>query len=85
MSRSIWKGFYINFTFKHHKNNKNNQIYLKRNSIIPRSLNGFQVLVYNGFNFISLNIKSFMVGYKAGSFIFTKKEFKFKKNLLRKR
>lgn len=67
--------------------NKNKPIYIKNRNltIIPEYTN-LIFYVYNGKTFLKLNIKSKMVGFKFGEFVFTRKrhQFKVKKNKKKK-
>jgi small subunit ribosomal protein S19 len=82
MSRSKWKGPYVNL--KHttllNKNKKTQQIItITRNSeIIPRFL-GSNFKVHNGKNYNEVLVTEAMIGHKFGEFSFTIAKFAFKK------
>jgi small subunit ribosomal protein S19 len=80
MSRSIWKGSYIDDTLfnKVQLNDKN--IYTKsRNSVITELFLGKSIFVYNGMMYYKLLITENMLGKKLGEFILSKKKVVFKK------
>lgn len=90
MSRSIWKGPFINFDkFKlvikkknKQKIKKVKQIFLKtfsRSSTILPVLVNRLIAVYNGRRFIKMLITNDMVGCKLGEFSLTRRFFKFTK------
>jgi len=70
MSRSKWKGPYIN---------KNNLL-SKNITITPTHINSL-LNIHNGFKNIKLKINQKMVGKKIGEFISTRKTFYFKTKL----
>jgi len=77
MSRSIWKGPFLDKSlFNNLFNNKNKKIWSRR-SIISASMVGTYVLIYNGKLFKRVLITRDHVGFKYGSFsttrIFTQK------------
>lgn len=76
MSRSKWKGPYIN------KNLFNNQFEIKTTSrsseIIPTFV-GQTFLIHNGKTFTKILVTEEMVGHKLGEFVFSRKKFFFKK------
>lgn len=79
MSRSVWKkGFFESFFFKQVKTKKSFYIWSRR-SVIPQSLIGFTVFVYNGKIFRKLKISRDKVGFKFGFFISTRNRFVVKK------
>ena len=78
--RSSWKGAFVNpiiyphFVESKSKKFKNkNVIVCSRDSAILDCMVGKTLSIYNGLKYMPLLIKSSMVGFKAGSFIFTKK------------
>jgi small subunit ribosomal protein S19 len=85
MSRSLWKGPFIKglilkqvkTSFISKKNSKIIKIF-SRNSVIFPSFVGFNFEVYNGFKFVTLEIKEPMIGFKFGEFVFTRKKLKHK-------
>lgn len=74
--RSKWKGVYLNpkflLTFEDNNNNKNIQVW-SRNSAITDGMVGKTLSVHNGRNFTPIFITGGMLGYKLGSFVFTKR------------
>lgn len=82
MSRAAWKGpFLTNFLLR--KNLKQNSKIWFRGSVIPYSLIGQNVLVYNGKIFKKLFISREKVGYKFGEFCSTR-VFNINKKFLKK-
>lgn len=84
MSRSKWKGFYIDkFLFNQKFIELTRKKIWSRKSTIPSFLIGKDVYIHNGNKFIKINITREKVGYKFGEFAltrkFTKKEKKNKK------
>ena len=82
MPRSIWKGPFIDqVLYKKIKNQNfqnNLKLWSRRSVILPQFENKiFQI--YNGNKFISLVVKSEMIGHKFGEFIPTRKNFSYKK------
>ena len=83
MSRSKWKGPYINVknindilnVKKHHQN----ILEASRNSEIIPSFLGLTFNVYNGKNFMDVTVTNDMIGHKFGEFSFTRSKFTFKK------
>lgn len=80
MSRSIWKGPYIDshiLKFNHEIVNKSiSKKVIKiwsRNSIILPNFVGLKIQIYNGKKFFPLKIISEMVGHKFGEFAPTRK------------
>jgi small subunit ribosomal protein S19 len=87
MSRSKWKGFFINNSLINPKKSKINT--WSRSSVISEALLGKKVNVYNGKVFKQINITREKLGYKLGEFSFTRivkervkknKKIKIKKN-----
>jgi len=80
MSRSKWKGSYIDTKLLKTKNKKKQKILLgSRNSQIIRKFLGLNFNVYNGKNYVELIISENMIGHKFGEFSFTRAKFTFKK------
>lgn len=81
MSRSKWKGPYINL--KQLKNinflKKQNIYVISRNSLIIPKFLGMTFKIYNGKTYNELLIIDSMIGHKFGEFIFTRARFSFKK------
>jgi small subunit ribosomal protein S19 len=85
MTRSLWKGpFICNFILKQVYKQKNQTVFKlikvwSKNSMIFPSFVGLNFEVYNGKQFILLNVKENMIGAKFGEFISTKKLAKHKR------
>jgi len=82
MSRSLWKGPYIEPSLykKLLSNNlKNNLKIRNRQSFILPQFENKIFQIYNGKIFISLLIKENMIGHKFGEFISTRKNFFYRK------
>ena len=72
MSRSIWKGPFLDKSlFKNFSENKNKKIWSRR-SIISASMIGAYVSIYNGKIFKRVLITREHVGFKYGSFATTR-------------
>lgn len=83
MSKSKKKGLFINiFLLKAVILNKNNKSIIKTlsrsSTIFPEMLNS-TIGVYNGRIFIPLYIDNYIIGYKLGQFILTRKFISHKK------
>lgn len=73
MTRSLWKGPFIDPVFyKKAKENKNFKIWC-RSSVIPSSLIGETVFVHNGKEFKRILITREKTGFKFGEFSFSRK------------
>ena len=81
MSRSKWKEVFIKKSLLKSiiKSNKSKIRTWSRGSTIVSSLIGIQLEIYNGKEFIELDIKEEMVGHKLGEFIPTRVKFSYKK------
>jgi small subunit ribosomal protein S19 len=81
MSRSTWKGVFIQKSLLKNikKPNKSKIRTWSRGSTIIPSLIGIQLEIYNGKEFIELNVTEEMVGHKLGEFIPTRIKFSYKK------
>jgi small subunit ribosomal protein S19 len=93
MTRSIWKGFYVNNNIiqltkkrkKFSKKNKEKSIkIMSRNSTIIEPLVGQKVQIYNGKQFFWKTIRKEMIGHKFGEFSYTRKKYEYKKNKKKK-
>jgi len=71
MTRSLWKGYFLNNYLLKEINKKNKKIWC-RNSSIPSFLMGQMVLVHNGKDFRKVLITREKVGFKFGEFVFTR-------------
>lgn len=82
MSRSKWKGPFINIKlFDDINNNSQNLIKtVSRHSEIIPGFIGLDFDVYNGKTFLKVKVTEEMVGFKFGEFTPTRKKFSFKKN-----
>lgn len=80
MSRSKWKGLYVDPILWQQINSKKKELnFFTRNScIIPQFVN-LNIKVHNGKSFINLLITKDMIGHKLGEFVPTRKKFSFKK------
>ena len=82
MSRSKWKGPYINnILLKKILNNTPSEVILtkSRSSVIVPNCVGINFKIYNGKNLHLLKVTDNMIGYKFGEFSPTRKNFSFKK------
>lgn len=91
MSRSKWKGPFIDIKHLHalqeikkQKNKKQEPIVLSRNSEIVPALIGQTVSIHNGKTYFELLVTEQMVGHKFGEFAFTRSRFLFKKKKQKK-
>lgn len=79
MIRSVWKLPFskIDLFFKIFSSSNSNNVILVscRNSLILPIFVGYTFLIHNGQKVISLQIHSFMIGYKFGKFVFTRKKY----------
>ena len=74
MSRSKWKGNFIDQAVLKNKENLKKQIKLwSRRSVIPAFLIGSTVLIYNGKEFKKVVITREKVGFKFGEFCTTRR------------
>ena len=87
MSRSKWKGPYIDPKFLKTKDElkkqDNPQIISRNSEIIPKFL-GHTFNVHNGKKYIKLNITEEMIEHKFGEFSQTRATFQFKKKTKKK-
>lgn len=86
MSRSKWKGPYINPTnIKTINNSEKQHTYLitRDSEIIPKFV-GLTFKIHNGKNFVEIIINDSMIGHKFGEFAFTRAKFSFKKKKSKK-
>lgn len=74
MSRSAWKGHFIDKYLLSPKFNKSKKrVIWSRNSTIPESLVGKPVFIHNGKDLIKSFITREKVGFKFGQFAYTRK------------
>lgn len=79
MTRSKWKGPYIN-PDDLKTLTENNYIYtVNRNTEIVPKFIGLNFKIYNGKGYLTLTPTHQMIGHKFGEFIFTRAAFSFKK------
>lgn len=81
MSRSKWKGSYVNLDFIKQRNlNDPQKAYMisRSSEIVPAFL-GLTFNVYNGKNYVEIIVTDEMIGYKFGEFSYTRSKFAFKK------
>ena len=71
MSRSLWKGYFLNKYFFKHSKKINFKIW-SRSSTVPSFLIGKMVLVHSGKEFKKVLITREKVGFKFGEFVFTR-------------
>jgi len=79
MSRSIWKGPFLDKFLLKHGVKKTPKIIWSRRSVIPFVYLNKQVSVYNGKIFKRIFITREKIGLKFGTFVFTRKYSKSKK------
>ena len=72
MSRSIWKGPFLDVSIRRKSNITKLKIW-SRASVIPAFLIGENILIHNGKEFKKVLITREKVGYKFGEFSFTRK------------
>ena len=84
MSRSIWKGPFVDASVLQHSFDKRINIWSRRSVIIPQFINQ-QVYIYNGKTFVSLLVTEDMVGHKFGEFAITRKRALHKKKVKKKK
>jgi len=73
MSRSLWKGLFIDPKLLKNKKQKANSKIWSRSSVIPSSLIGETVFVHNGKEFKRVSITREKIGFKFGEFSFTRR------------
>ena len=79
MTRSKWKGPYVNLILLNKSNHNNcTKIASRSCEILPKFV-GKTFDVHNGNKYMSIIITEEMVGHKFGEFTFTRKKFLFKK------
>ena len=77
MSRSKWKGPYLEKSLLSYKKNLKNK---SKNSEIVSKFVGFEFAIYNGKSFSKLPVNGNMIGHKFGEFVSTRKKFSFKES-----
>jgi len=75
MTRSIWKGPFINYSLLKKVQKNRNQIFKiwSRNSTILPQYIGLLFDIYNGNSFIRITVTENMIGHKFGEFANTRK------------
>jgi ribosomal protein S19 len=73
MSRSRWKGSFLNINLKKLKKKGRIKIWA-RDSVISRAFLDKKVSIYNGKDFRAMTINDTHLGYKFGEFAFTCKK-----------
>lgn len=79
--KSLWKGpFILPKVYTNLMQQPNRKVFFlkRKNSVILPEFVGLVVKVYNGQKFLTLVITPKMVGYKFGSFVFTRRLHVFK-------
>ena len=84
MSRSKWKGPFVDFqhlnnNLKNIKQQEKSKNKISRNSDIIPSFLGLTFNIYNGKSFNEIVVSEEMIGHKFGEFSFTRSKFIFKK------
>lgn len=70
MSRSIWKGPFIDPSFL--KKSSTRKLWSRRSTILP-SFVGQSFEIYNGKSFLQVKVTEQMIGHKFGEFASTRK------------
>lgn len=87
MSRSQWKGLFVNPNYIRLKESRNKTKLIihpmSKNSYILPKFVGLQFAVYNGNKNINVLVSEAMVGHKFGEFVNTRAKFVFKKKAKR--
>lgn len=79
MSRSSWKGPFVNINLDNLHNNKLAIKTKSRSTSIVPNFVGQTFQVHNGHNYVNVIINEDMIGHKLGEFSPTRKTFIFKK------
>lgn len=83
MSKSKWKGPYVNFkylkSFDFLDNKKKLVLLISRDSVIIPKFLGYTFKVHTGNSFVELLVTKEMIGHKFGEFVMTRAVFNFKK------
>lgn len=81
MSRSKWKGPYVEQSLLKKVNDNKNRVVVtdSRSSVIVPNFVGKTFSIHNGKIFYKIKVSESMVGYKLGEFSPTRKKFSFKK------
>lgn len=74
MSRSVWKGPFVDlFLLKNRSGKKNKRIFSRRSMILPQFV-GQHFDIYNGKKFVHLFVTEEMIGHKFGEFSSTRQK-----------
>jgi small subunit ribosomal protein S19 len=84
MTRSIWKGPFVDFNVFHKPLTVRTRIWSRRSTVLPQFV-GQKVQIHNGKTFVSLQITEDMVGHKFGEFAMTRKRAVHKKKVKKKK
>jgi len=84
MTRSIWKGPFVDFNVLHKPFTVQTRIWSRRSTVLPQFV-GQKVQIHNGKTFVSLDITEDMVGHKFGEFAMTRKRAVHKKKVKKKK
>jgi small subunit ribosomal protein S19 len=84
MSRSKWKGPFLNSQNRAISIKKNNLEKISRNSFIVPNQIGKTLETHNGKSYSEITISKEMLGHEFGEFVFTRKKFIFKKKKSKK-
>lgn len=84
MTRSIWKGPFVDFNVFYKPFTVHTRIWSRRSTVLPQFV-GQKVRIHNGKTFVALNITEDMVGHKFGEFAMTRKRAVHKKKVKKKK
>jgi small subunit ribosomal protein S19 len=84
MTRSIWKGPFVDVNVFYKPFHSNTKIWSRRSTVLPQFV-GQKVHIHNGKTFVSLDITEDMVGHKFGEFAMTRKRALHKKKVKKKK
>ena len=84
MTRSLWKGPFIDVSLIKQPTKGQIRIWSRRSVILPQFIHE-KVVVYNGKSFVPVQITEDMVGHKFGEFAMTRKRAVHKKKVKKKK
>lgn len=84
MTRSIWKGPFVDSTVFHKPFTAYTRIWSRRSMVLPQFVDK-KVRIHNGKGFVSLHITEDMIGHKFGEFAMTRKRAIHKKKVKKKK
>jgi small subunit ribosomal protein S19 len=84
MTRSLWKGPFIDGSLIKQPTKGQIRIWSRRSVILPQFIHE-RVVVYNGKSFVPVQITEDMVGHKFGEFAMTRKRAVHKKKVKKKK